>query len=73
MKKQQKIIELLRSGDFTIAYHDNGSCMLYKGKHEYKDLPKREIDIQSEFCADGYEVPEVVALVEALGGSVVSI
>ena len=61
------MIELLKSGDFTIAYHDNCSPSLYKGKHEYDELPD-EVDYDFDFGNNGY-IPEVVEiLVEALGG-----
>lgn len=63
----KKILELLRSGDFTISYHDNGYCSLSKGHHKYSD----EVDTIKDFDnneTEGY-VPSVVALlVKALGG-----
>lgn len=68
MRDMNKIIKLLKSGDFTIAYHDNGSPYLYKGKHEYDDLPEKEL-YQFDDGHDGY-IPEVVyMLVKALGGA----
>lgn len=67
----KKIIEILKSGDFTIAYHDNGYCNLYKGKFEYDDLKGKPIEFDD--WEDGYTPDVVKQLVEALGGKVVSI
>ena len=65
-----KIIQLLKSGDFTVAYHDNGVCSIYKGKHKYEDLPD---SIYEPDDTDGY-APEIVELlVKALGGKIDSI
>jgi len=71
-KKREKIIELLRSGNFTITYHDNDYCCLYKGHLEYDELPKKEIQSFSGH-SDGYITEIVEVLVEALGGKVDSI
>jgi hypothetical protein len=70
--KENKIVELLRSGDFTIAYHDNGYACLYKGKFDYDSLPKKEL---SDFDGGdiGYAPNVVVLLVAALGGKIDSI
>ena len=72
MKKRLSRVEvmaILRSGNFTIAYHDNGSPCLYKGKHEYDDLPEEEI-YEFEENHDGY-IPEVVyLLVQCLRGAI---
>jgi len=67
-----KIIELLKSGNFTIAYHDNQSPALYKGHWEYEQLEnKKEIPIDN--FDDGY-CPEIVALLtKALGGKSTSV
>ena len=64
----KKVIKIMKTGDFTIAYHDNGCAELYKGRYEYDDLPEN-----SEYAFDpnhdGY-IPEVVfCLVKALGGA----
>ena len=71
---EQKIIKLLKTGNFTIAYHDNGYCCLYKGKHEYDDLPEKEdysFDMNDNFS--GYAPAIVCHLAEALGGNTTSI
>ena len=71
-KREHQIMELLKSGDFTIAYHDRGDCSLYKGKYDYKSLPKKSV---AEFCGDhnGY-CPEIVEILsKALGGATDSI
>ena len=68
----KKIIKLLRSGNFTLTYHDNGACDIYKGHVEYEKLPKKSLATFAG-CSDGYIPDEVAILVEALGGKVDSI
>jgi hypothetical protein len=68
--KKDKVIELLKTGEFTVAYHDNDSCYIYKGHRRYENLGK---EIFSPDGSNGY-APEIVEmLVEALGGNVESI
>lgn len=77
MKK--KTIELLKSGNFTLEYHDSQACNLYAGKHKHEDLTDDEgepaLKVFDEFDgrSDGYIPAEVEALVKALGGKVVTI
>lgn len=64
----KKIIELLKSGNFTLHYHDNGACDLYKGIHK-EILPNKEIaSFSLGFNNEGYLPKEVELLVKALGG-----
>lgn len=69
----KKIVELLKSGNFTLYYHDSGSCMLFKGHKEVLS------DYGTELCEfgyndqEGYTPMEVELLVRALGGKVISI
>ena len=64
---RKKVVELLRTGNFTIAYHDNQSPSLYKGKLDYDQLEnKKEIDLEG--VGDGYCPQIVCLLVEALDG-----
>lgn len=66
--KRDQIIKLLRSGEFTIAYHDNGQCCLYKGKHSYAKLPKQEVAEYFDHESMSY-LPEIVELLcDALKG-----
>ena len=66
---KEEVIKLLKSGNFTIAYHDNGDARIYKGHYSYDDLPEKEI-YSPEDQFDGY-IPEVVEmLVIALKGKV---
>ncbi len=70
---QKQVIELLKTGNFTIAYHDNGSPYLYKGHMTYEELEEEgdTYDFPNDFL--GY-CPEVVELlVKALGGKALSI
>lgn len=69
---KREIIELLKSGDFTIAYHDSGYCCLYQGKIPYSKLPEESIK-EFEGTTKGYIPCEVELLVVALGGKVSSI
>ena len=65
--KEKQIIDLLKSGNFTIAYHDNEYCCLYKGKLEYDNLPE-DGEIAEYDDSRGY-IPDIVdILVKALGG-----
>jgi len=74
MSEESEIIKLLSSGNFTIAYHDNGQCDLYRGKFKYDDLPE-----EAEFGFDmndnyvGYAPAIVCHLVKALKGNCESI
>lgn len=67
-KQKKKVIEILRSGDFTIAYHDNQDPWLYEGRLEYDDLPE-DGGIPLDGWTDGYIPIEVELLVKALGGN----
>ena len=62
-------LQLLRSGHFTIVYHDNGQCTLYKGKYEYGSLPEEGVADYRDYDGDGYLPPIVQLLVDALGGA----
>ncbi len=66
--KNKQIIELLKSGDFTIAYHDNAYCTLHKGKHEYEDCTDENEVAVFGGNGNGYLPEEVELLVKALGG-----
>ncbi len=75
MKKlnNKQIVELLKSGDFTIAYHDNECASLYIGKHQYDDLKEEDEVSLSNCIEDGYIPLEVNLLVQALKGQVQTI
>ena len=72
MTKNEKI-ELLKSGNFTIAYHDDDYCCLYKGKFDYDELPEDGEITSFDGTTSGYISEAVEYLVKALGGSVISI
>lgn len=74
---QKEAIKVLKSGNFSIHYHNNGSGSIYKNRFEYDDFMDEEgNDIQQEevysFNYDasiGY-LPEIVQLLTlALGGN----
>lgn len=75
-KKTKGVVnDILRSGDFTLAYHDNQHCTLHRGRRKY-DIDMATVSNQvAEFYgqSDGCIPDEVVMLVRALGGKVVSI
>ena len=65
---EKKIIELMKSGDFSLMYHDNGYCTIHKGHIKYEDSETGVIELpDKEF---GYVPSEVVLLVKALKGKV---
>lgn len=77
---EKKIIKLLKSGNFTLRYDDNGSCVLIEGKFdEYEDTYNYDAEINNgdsvdfDGYGDGYIPVEVEWLVKALGGNVISI
>lgn len=74
-KVEQEIIDLLKTGDFTVAFHDQGECSIYKGIFEYDDLPEKEdyTVIFGGASDDGYAPALVIYLCEALKGKCVSI
>lgn len=73
--KTKKIVDLLISGDFTIAYHDNGQYSIYTGRYkEYDDITDAVPFIDSDqHHSEGYIPTEVELLVKALNGKVVTI
>lgn len=80
MNKENKILQLLKSGNFTIIYNDNGSCeIIAKRCNDYETLPCDEdgnlLEESLEFPeqVNGYVPNEVALLVKALGGKVVSV
>lgn len=72
MTKAQ-LIRLLKSGNFTIAYHNQGVCSVYRSKMEYEKLPKTELIEIEDNDGEGYAPGIVELLVEALNGACVSI
>ena len=78
---EKKLIELLKSGDFTIVYWDNVTPTLYKGKwkkdkefdrDEYTTMNKAEVDFPM-YDMHGYLPDIVYLLTKALGGNADSI
>lgn len=71
--KRQKVVELLRSGNFTVIYDDNGSGSIYKGKHDYGNCLQKDKVVDFGGQGWGYTPEEVELLIEALGGEVDSV
>ena len=69
-----KLYEFLKSGNFTLVYHDNQACTLYKGKLKDTDEinDKTKVIIEYGGSSEGYTPDEVEDLVKALGGKVLS-
>lgn len=74
---ERELINLLKSGNFSVHYHDNGSGSVYTNRFEYeaftdpdtgKELhPGKEV-FQFDGNTEGY-LPEIIKyLVIALGG-----
>lgn len=78
-QKEDRLMRVLRSGDFTIAYHDNGYCSVYATRvNGYKELPQGasedvEIAQYDTHQFDGYLPDVVAALCRALRGAAVTI
>lgn len=72
MKKAQ-LIELLKSGNFTIRYDDNGAGDIVKGRWDTYEKSCKKAVLEFGGQGDGYAPVEVELLVEALGGKVQSI
>ncbi len=80
--KEKEIIELLKSGNFTIVYWDRDDPTLYKGKWNYNKefenddyalMNKSIVELDSHMFEDGY-VPHIVYLLsKALKGKTDSI
>jgi hypothetical protein len=69
-----QIINLFISGNFTIVFHNRGSCCLYKGKHKYEKLPEKEdASFDMSDGHNGYAPEIMVLLVKALNGKIDSI
>lgn len=73
---QEEIIKLFRTRKFTIATHDRGAYSIYVGRYyDYDALPEEpdyEV-IDGGIDDDGY-IPSIVSyLVEAQGGSTLSV
>lgn len=73
---EKKLIELFKSGNFTICYWDNETPTLYEGKwdrnkeyarDEYETMNKAEINFPM-YDMRGYLPDIVYLLVKALGG-----
>lgn len=72
-KEEQEVIDVFKSGEFTIAYHDNGYACLYKGKYKYDDLPDEHDFEFHDYNSEGYLSDLVRLLAMALGGGATTI
>jgi len=64
---------ILRSGNFSLFYHDNGYCTLHPGKIDYDESDSAPTIKEFDGNSNGYTPDIVEALVKALGGKVDSI
>ena len=71
-----KLVELFKTGDFTIIYWDSSSPTIYKGKwnynkefekDDYKEMNKHEVKMDEDWDS-GYLPTIVELLTRALGG-----
>lgn len=76
---KKEALAVLKSGNFSIHYHDNGSGSIYRGRFDYDKLQDKEGNDanpgeeilqfdNSSPLEDGYVPGIVKILVEALGG-----
>lgn len=78
VSNDDRAIAILKSGKFTIAYHDTDCAVLYKGHHEYDELgddagrPAVK-EVEFDDFSNSYTPAIVELLVRALGGRVCSI
>lgn len=71
---EQDLIKLLKSGNFTIAYHDNQAGCVYRDRiDDYDKLPSPVDGFDSWMHEEGYLPYIVKMLVKALGGKALSI
>ena len=68
-----KSIDLLKSGNFSLFYHDNGYCTLHPGKIDYDESDSTFTVKEYSEQTLGYAPDIVVELVKALGGKVDSV
>ena len=78
--KNKALIELLKTGDFTLNVNDNGWCALYKGKvkvydkehDEYAQVPLGDV-VHHFDTGEGFvnSIDLISNLIEALGGKFV--
>lgn len=70
--EREKLIALLKSGNFSVASHDYGQVSIYEGRYDgYDSLSdEKEVGDFSLSDSDGYMQDVISLLTEALGGSV---
>lgn len=78
MRNQKKIIELLKSGNFSLYYHDSDNCTLHNGHISYEETDLEEYPENKEVATlgdltDGYLPDIVILMAKALGGKVGSV
>lgn len=66
----KEIKNILKSGEFTIIYTDNGECQLYKGFFDLDDIDQHKPVHEFDDMQNGYTPGVVKFLVMALGGYV---
>lgn len=74
--ERTKLLEIIKSGDFSVYYHDNGCSTIYQGKHDFdevKDWDAMEKLIIFESEPNGYHTSDLELLVDALGGVIYSV
>jgi len=79
MVTRAELFENIKSGNFSVYYHDNGCSIIYKGKHDFDNIEWDEVEeemeklIMFESEPDGYYTSDLALLVEALGGNLYSV
>jgi len=67
----ERILNLIKSGNFTVITWDNGQYSFYEGKQTVDTVSDKDLEAFIEFdCEeDGYMPDAVALLIKALGGN----
>lgn len=69
-KPDKRILDLIKSGNFTVMCWDNGRSSFYEGKQTIETINEKELEPFIEFDCDfdGYLDNAMKLLINALGG-----
>lgn len=72
---RKKLLEIISSGNFTVYFHDNGCCNLYKGKFTQNQIESEKFQEDPIFESEGssYYTDLEELLVDALKGKLWSV
>ncbi len=75
MNNRKKLIEIIKSGNFTVYFNDNGCCDVYHGKFSQTKIESEKFQEEPIFSSslESYYTELEELLVEALGGKLHSV